>query len=230
MTYHYYWFAPGDGRIEYDRRRKPRRGRTHKVDCTPQLFAAGLHASRDPHDALRYWRSGYLWRVQLGGTVVHGDDISFATERTYIAHIDATYLLWLYARLCALDVINLWDAPDVVREYLRTGDESNRDAARVAAWDAVRAAARAVSVTAEWDAVRDAARAAAWAAARVAPQFSPRAAVWDAATNAVRAAASAAAWDAASAAAGAAAWDAARDAQRRRFVEMVNQAFEREAA
>ena len=52
----------------------------------------------------------------------------------------------------------------MVLEYLRTGDESLRAAARAAAWDAARAAA--------WDAAGAAAGAAAWAAAG--------AAAWDA--------------------------------------------------
>lgn len=50
------------------------------------------------------------------------------------------------ATRAALDVVHLWDAPDVVVKYLRTGDEQIRDAAwdaaRNAAWDAARAAAR----------------------------------------------------------------------------------------
>ena len=92
-----------------------------------------------------------------------------------VARFDATEPLRSFARQCALDVIHLWDAPAVVRQYLETGDESLRDAARyaarAAAWDAARDAA--------WDAARDAAWAAAWDAAR--------AAAWDAAWDAARA-------------------------------------------
>jgi len=47
-----------------------------------------------------------------------------------------------------LDVIHLWDAPAVVREYLETGDESKRDAAWAAARDAAWGAALAAVV---WD-------------------------------------------------------------------------------
>ena len=74
----------------------------------------------------------------------------------------------LFARQCALDVIHLWDAPQLVKKYLKTGDEKIRDAAWDAAWAATRDAA--------WDAAMDAAMAAAWAAARAAA----RAAAWDA--------------------------------------------------
>ena len=71
-----------------------------------------------------------------------------------------------FARDCALDVIHLWDAPSVVKEYLETGDEKLRDAARDAAWDAAWAAAMAARAAAM--AARDAALAAAWDAARYA--------------------------------------------------------------
>jgi len=35
----------------------------------------------------------------------------------------------VYARWCALQVINLWDAPEVVLEYLNTGNENIRKSA-----------------------------------------------------------------------------------------------------
>jgi hypothetical protein len=92
-----------------------------------------------------------LYRVKLSGTIVRGDDKAAATKRTYLAEIDAEPILREFARKCALSVTHLWDAPRVVRQYLETGDESLRAAARDAA---------------AWDAAWDAARAAAWAAAR----------------------------------------------------------------
>jgi hypothetical protein len=46
-----------------------------------------------------------------------------------------------FARWCALQVIDLWEAPDVVRQWLATGDESIRSAARSAAMFAASAAA-----------------------------------------------------------------------------------------
>jgi hypothetical protein len=119
----------------------------------------------------------------------------------------------LFARRVALDVIHLWDAPPIVKEYLETGDESKRAAAwaaaRDAAWDAARDAA--------WAAARDAARAAAWAAA------------WDTAWDAAWAASRAAARDAARDASMAAARDAARAAKQKLyrgwFNEMIEAAF-----
>ena len=67
-----------------------------------------------------------------------------------------------FARECASDVLHLWDAPQVVRDYLATGEESQR------------AAAEAAAEAAAWTAARDAAEAAAWAAARDAARAAAR--------------------------------------------------------
>jgi len=66
------------------------------------------------------------------------------------------------ARRIEMDVIHLWDAPPIVKQYLETGDESLRSAA----WDAARDAASAAAWAAAWDAASAAAWAAAWDAAR----------------------------------------------------------------
>ena len=95
--------------------------------------------------------------------------------------VDAEDTLRAFARRCVLDVIDLWDAPDVVREYLETGDEDLRSAAEAATRAATWAAAR----NAAWDAARDATRAATQAATRAAAQaatrYAARYAAWDAA-------------------------------------------------
>lgn len=70
-----------------------------------------------------------------------------------------------FARWCALQVIDLRDAPDVVREYLETGNEKIRSAARAAACPDAWAAARAAAWPDAWPDARAAARAAAGAAA-----------------------------------------------------------------
>jgi len=70
-------------------------------------------------------------------------------------------MLRSFARWCALSVIDKWNAPPIVREYLETGDESKRAAAWAAeaaaaagfaAWSAEMAAAAAAD--AAWDAQR----------------------------------------------------------------------------
>ena len=65
-----------------------------------------------------------------------------------------------FARWCASRVLYLWNAPDIVRQYLATGDESLAAVARVAA----RAAARVAAEVVAGAVARVAARAAEWAA------------------------------------------------------------------
>src|SRR5574343_568575 len=181
-----WWFEPADGLLQYGDGRKPEKGITHTVCVKPVPCKAGLHASVRSIDALVYARSSVLWRVQLGGAIVHDNKKCSATERTYIQRIDIEPQLREFARWCALQVIHLWDAPDVVRQYLETGDESLRDAAQAAVWDAAEdvaseaAAARAAAGAAA-AAVRDArdARSAA-AASAVRDAESAWAAAWDA--------------------------------------------------
>ena len=124
----------------------------------PIMCMQGFHASIDPFDALQYAPGGTLCLVECGGTIIKGDDKLVCTERTIIARMDATEMLRYFSCMQALSVVHLWDAPDVLLDYLMTGDESIRAAAWAAAWDAA------------WDAARDAAcaavRDAAWDAAR----------------------------------------------------------------
>jgi len=127
----------------------------HEGEIDPCV--CGLHASEHPFDAMRYALGVTLHRVELEGDLQsHGDppDKWVGRRRKIIASIDATLLLREFARWCALQVIHLWDAPQVVREYLETGDETLREAAWEAAWDAREAA---------WEAAaREAAREAVW--------------------------------------------------------------------
>ena len=153
------------------------------------LCESGLHASLTPWRALGYAPGAVLCRVEVDGDVVQDLDKIVGRRRRILARVDLTDVLWAFARAEALRVIHLWDAPDVVRQYLETGDETLRDAAWDAAGDAARGAAR--------DAARGAARGAAWAAAWAAA----RATAWDAARGA--------AWDAAG--------DASGDAAGERF-------------
>ena len=191
-----------------DGRPVPPDGETLVHDGPIELCVIGLHASRTAWQALQNAPGCVLCRVHCGGRIMEyqANDKLVCTERTITARIDATDLLQKYARLCASDVLHLWDAPKVVREYLKTGDESLRNAASAAARNAVQGAAS----DAAWDAAWAAARAAAWAAARAA----------------AGAAALDAALDAAWAAARAAAWAVARAKQRARFDRMVSAAFE----
>jgi len=200
-----WYFSDVSRRLRHDDGRKIELGVTHTVEGPPVLCEHGLHGSARAIDALRYAPGPIVWRARLGGQVVKGSDKAAATERTYIAGgVDVSHTLRAFARSCALDVIDLWDAPDVVRQYLETGDETLRDAAWAASRDASGAASRDASRDAAWNAARDASGAAAWAAARDASGAAAWAAAWNAAWDA--------AWNAAWNAAKGAAWNATRDA------------------
>jgi hypothetical protein len=156
----------------------PRNGKVLKFTGKLEMCRTGLHASREPWDALQYAPGETLCLVECGGQIIEGHDKLVCSERTIIARIDATQMLRYFARMQALFVIHLYPngTDDVVFDYLMTGDESLRDPARDAAWDAAwdaaraaaRAAARDAAWAAAWDAAWAAARAAAWAAARAA--------------------------------------------------------------
>ncbi len=161
-----------------DGRPVPADGELLVHDGEVRLCAQGLHASIDAFDALQYAPGNTLCLVELTGTIVRGDDKVAASERRIIKRIDAEPLMREFARWSALQVIELWDAPDVVRQYLTTGDESLRDAAQAAARAAAWAAARDAAWAAALPASRDAARAAAWDAARAASRDASRDAAW----------------------------------------------------
>lgn len=233
----------------------PKPGVKLVFDGEPKMCEWGYHASKRIIDALAYAPGHMIHRVKVGGTIlwcdkqfeiyptiIHENDKLVATERTILWTVNGEKLLRKFARMCALDVIHLWNPPDVVVKYLKTGDENLRAAAEDAAWSAAEDAAEDVAEDAAWsagedaaryaaraaaraaggdvaedaarDAARDAAQAAAWAAARAAGgDVAERDAAWSAAQAAAWSAARAAAWSAARA--------AARDKQNRRLTSMV---------
>lgn len=228
-----WWFSKGRV-LPHDDGRQIMLGQTHKISGPIIPCENGLHASVSPLDALNYAPGPVIWRVELGGTIIKNSDKCVASERTYVAGgIDVSNVLRKFARLCALDVIHLWDAPEIVVQYLKTGDEGVRDAAWDVAWATGRAAAGAAA-WATWrrataraparatakDAARAAARAAAGVAAWDAAWDAAWATAWDAAKDAAKDAAGAAAWDAA--------WDAARKKQNARLNSLLNTAIRKE--
>ena len=128
-----WWFASADRKLANGDGRLIRRNTTHVHRGDLVLCQSGLHASRRITDALKWAPGPILCRVECGGEVVEGADKLVCTRRKYLAVVDATAVLLKFARLCALDVIDNWDAPGVVIRYLRTGDEQ----LRAAAWAAM---------------------------------------------------------------------------------------------
>lgn len=111
-----------------------------------EICETGLHASYDPFDALEFAPGATLCLVDVDGIVTEQSDKLVSTRRRIVARMDATEMLRYFARMQAVSVIHLYDdAPDVVLDYLMTGDEKIRDAAWCAAWAAAGDAARAAS-------------------------------------------------------------------------------------
>jgi len=156
-----WWFserktlAHGDGR-------RIRIGGAHTIKGDIVPCQRGVHFSVRPIDALQYAMGAIVYRVRGSGTIVRCDDQIVCSRREYVAGgVDGTETLRHFARLCALDVVHLWDAPRVVVRYLRTGDPALRDAAMAAAFAASRAAERTDASDAAGATAGDAARAAA---------------------------------------------------------------------
>ena len=101
-----------------------------------KICESGLHASISPFDALQYAPGPILCRVAVRGEIVQQEDKLVASERMIICRMDATELLRYFARMQALYASQYWEEnpPDVVLDYLMSGDESIRAAARAAAW------------------------------------------------------------------------------------------------
>ena len=156
-----WWFAPKDKKLANGDGRQIRIGRTHKIKGDIVPCERGLHLSCKPLDALHYAPGPVVYRVIGGGVVIpHGNPVDkyACSERTYVAGgVDVSDILWEFARMCALDVIDLWDAPDIVVKYLKTGDETIRASAQAQA--RASASARASAWESAWESARASARA-----------------------------------------------------------------------
>jgi len=175
-----------------------------------ELCKLGFHWSRDPFDALQHAPGANLRRVEIKGDFLEQDDKGCSHYRRTVYQFDVTELLRYFARMQALSIIHLYPngADNVVFDYLMTGDESLRDAARSAGESAARHAARAAAQSAAWSAARSAAESAAQSAARSAAES----AAWAAAGAASRSPAGPA-WSAA--------WAAAESAARKDFSKLI---------
>ena len=157
-----WYFSTVEKKLRYGDGREIALGITHTVGGKPTPCERGLHGSVRLIDALKYAPSPIVWEVELGGEVVEdvNHDKYAATERTYLrGGIDISETLRAFSRWAALSVANLWDMPDVVRQYLETGDASLTKAAADTAAYAADAAAPSAA-----DSARAAACSAAYAA------------------------------------------------------------------
>lgn len=144
-------------------------GKEYVFDGKPVMCDCGYHASRHVFDALQHAPGSVLSLVECRGVEDEDKEKLVCRSRAVIATIDATELLRAFARAEALRVVHLWDAPEIVVRYLKTGDEAIRDAARNAVRDAALSAARNAALSAaratDLASALDAARNATWSAA-----------------------------------------------------------------
>jgi hypothetical protein len=131
-----------------DGRPVPANGEWLVHDGHVEICESGLHFSYEAFDALRYAPGNTLCLVEVADVVSTQNDKGLCRRRKIVARFDAEPILRYFARMQALSVIHLWDncPPDVVLDYLMTGDES----LRVAAW-----AAGAAAGDAAWAAARN---------------------------------------------------------------------------
>ena len=229
-----WYFSSEDRRLRHGDGREIRIGETHAVSGDIEMCSHGLHASKQMMDAIYYAPGTIVYRVEMSGKIVKDNDKIAAQKRTYLSGgIDVSETLRKFARMCALDVVDIWEAPEVVIRYLKTGDKSIRDAAygatlaaapgdaRDAADYTVRSAAVAYARAAAQDAAKDAAWTAAWNEAMAAARATARGAARATALAAAKSAAKYAARDAAYTAS----WDEARRKQNKRLTSMITRAI-----
>lgn len=149
-----YWFAASPI-LPHNDGRPIVIGGSHTVLPPIQLCYHGLHWSEHPFDALHYAPGNLLYKVEPFGDFLIERDKGCSTGRKYLAVQDATKILQIFARECALSVLHLWNPSPVVKEFLTTGDTQlaadaayEADAAEYAAYAAANAAYAAASATA----------------------------------------------------------------------------------
>jgi len=233
-----WYFATEERKLRHGDGREIRIGETHEVSGEIEMCIHGLHASKKLMDALYYAPGTIVYRVELSGKIEKGKDKLVAQKRTYLSGgIDVSETLRKFARMCALDVVDIWEAPEVVIRYLKTGDKSMRDDARAtalaAAWndalaaarddarDDARATARGAARATALATAKDDALAAAWNEAMAAARATARGAARATALAAAKSAAKYAARDAAYTAS----WDEARRKQNKRLTSMITRAI-----
>ena len=140
----------------------PRKGRWLTYSGEVKMCVSGLHASREPFDALQYAPGARLHLVELADVVDQQSDKVVARKRKIIASIDATELLRYFARMQAVSCLDAWtgNPPDVLLDYLMTGAAEAESVACSAAESAARSVACSAAWSAAWSATRSAARAA----------------------------------------------------------------------
>src|SRR3990167_2479707 len=149
-----------------------------------KMCESGLHASRNPFDALQYAPGDTLCLVEIADIVEEEADKLLCRKRKIIVRMDATEMLRYFARMQAVSCLAQWKyEPDqIILDWLMTGDPADY----AAAYAAVCAATHDVDYAAARAAAYAAARAVAYAAARAATRVAARDAAYAAAHDAAK--------------------------------------------
>ena len=139
-------------------------GKEYVFAGEPVMCKCGYHASKHVMGALKYAPGSTLSLVECSEVTDREIEKFVCKRRKVIKVIDVDDILREFARWCALQVIDLWNAPDVVVQYLKTGDDSIRAAAQSAAWSAAESTSRAAAWSAVDAAAESAAGSAMWSA------------------------------------------------------------------
>ena len=127
-----YWFSREDGTTDYQKI-PAAIGRTDRVEGEIVPCRNGLHASPTPSDALKFACGSLLWEVELTEAVEHMIHWRKYAGRTR-KYLRCARIPMRHAAQHALG--DLWQCPDIVREYLveesnGKDDEASWAAARV---------------------------------------------------------------------------------------------------
>lgn len=156
----------------YDGRPTPLNGEWLEHEGTLKMCEVGYHASERAIDALGLSPPDMRWacQVECNGEIIEGYDKLVASRRRILWRIEAEPVLRAWGRWCAFQVIHLWDAPEVTKDYLEAGDEAIRDVSWSAAKNAWSDTLSATRLAARGAAAMAAAGVIAWAASGAAAQ------------------------------------------------------------
>ena len=151
-----------------------------------ELCERGYHGSEHPFDALKYAPGSTLCWCEYRGDIQRTNDKFVASQRRIIWREGISDLLRYFARQQALRVVSLWAAPDIVLDWLMTGNMAIRNAAYSAAYSAACSAAYSTARNAAYSAAYSAACSAAFTPARNAAYSAACSAAYSAACSAAR--------------------------------------------
>ena len=93
-----------------------------------RISCSDLIVFNDPNKALSTESGFCLHEVMIEEKTNDNNEV-IGYQETVLRSVDMMDSILSYMRRCALDVIDLWDAPDIIRKYLETDNEELWDEA-----------------------------------------------------------------------------------------------------